>query len=377
MRPFRLACVLLFAAGGCGRLGFDGGSGGPDQPTSNGIVPGTGLRTPAPEVNHTPYVCATKQFGGVVLDGGDLDVDLSVVPTATGATVLWVPVAGGALKGFETDAQLVLQGNAAGTTIRAGTFTASAGAYVDGSLIAAVVSNTRTIVHLVPSGLGSYTQIGNVDGPQVSKTPALHAGADRITPTTSSCTDGLQVTPYDNAWTAQATLYGTPESTLTSLDATTVENVAFTMWSNAQAGCNIEQLTDKANRTSSSDAMPCPNPRLVALGTEVGLVFENPAGAGIVHAPKESLAASGAVLLDPNSSAPRIAYDGSKVWTSFLDARGELTVGYLDGAGMLQATPLGVRPSGHAHELTYTNGGLWVLSVDSTLGFAAQRICAD
>jgi hypothetical protein len=343
---------------GCGRLGFD------DMAAPGG---GSGSQT----TNLVPAVCGAQSYTSIA---AALDSDLSVAPTPTGAAVFVVPTSGGNLRGFTVDNDGNVTSGATLKTIRVGgPFTASAAAYVDNTLIAAVISSSRTLVNIIPADLSTYTEIGNVDGERVGKHALLHATIDRITPT--ACGAGLTVNPFDNLWNPQTSQLSVTTPQSTGIAATPLGNEALVAWSTADQ-CYVERLTTGAMGVGSSQAWSCAAPRLAndMTTTMSKVVFEAPDGVRLGSIADDQLDGA-TTLLAAGATSPRISYDGAQYWISYLDATGTITVGTLQSDGSVLTTQLaGTMPQHDAYELAIINGTPWIYSVDGN-GTAGHALC--
>jgi hypothetical protein len=354
-----MALVALGTAA-CGRLGFDGlGSGSGSGSGSNPVA--THVET---------QVCGVQSWSSVT---ASLDLDISVATTPTGATVFSVPTSSGALAAFNVDGDGNLTSAASGSTIRNdGPYTASAAAYVDGKLIAAVVSGTRVLVNVVDPALGSYTEIANVDGEYVGKQALLDLSTARITPT--SCSAGLTVNPFDSNWTAMSSQLSVTTSQSIGINAIAVGGDVLAAWSTASE-CYVEQIVSSANGTGSMQSYPCNAARLLTDGANAAVVFESTDGVHLASIAGDQLAAASR-LLAPGATAPRALFDGAATWVSYLDSAGDVHVGFFDAAGNVVETNLaGPRPTSTAYELALIGGAPWIVDVDAS-GFAGYKICA-
>jgi hypothetical protein len=145
-------------------------------------------------------------------------------------------------------------------------------------------------------------------------------------------------------------------------------------WSTEKT-CSVSRIA--AQRTSTR-AYPCFNGRVAMSNTARSgfLVYEegDHIMIGTIKVGGESELANTRQLVDIGH-APKIIFDGSRFWVSYLNARNDVVVGYLDGAGSLVGMALeGTQPIGEGYELALVNGGLWLFAVDGA-GAGAQRLC--
>ncbi len=352
----RLAVILILTSG-CGRLGFDGLGAGDPGGNDQVVVP------PHSEARVHPAVCATN-----TLTVNTSDPDIALAGTPTGATVFWVPKAGGDLSGLTLD--LGLQQVVAPRPIRNGTFTAVGANYIDDTLIATAVSSSRALVHIVPQDLASFNEIANVDGSFASEAALIHVAGARLTPT--ACSGGLNINPY-TGWTSDGTVTTVATSQTTGLDSTPFGNEALSMWSTAD-GCHLERHTTKSTGVATHRPNEtCDAPRLASDGTTAIAMYES-SGTMISQMP------FGADQFDTvvpfaSGRSPRMVFDGASYWAGYLDPTGALVVGYFDGAGGFSSITLGdVTPKHDAFELAWIDNKLWDVSMTDT-SMTAHQIC--
>ena len=355
--------VLAVGLMGCGRVGFGEGDPAGDDGSdggniTNGIVDATSL---------APTVCERLPNLGVA---SSANVDLSIATTPVGIAAIWVPVSGGDLMGMGLWTTRV-----AGpvTTVKIGAFTASSAAYIDDKLIAAGVSTSRALIYTVPQPLGLGTEIGNFDGEFVGKTTLAHSGSDRVTAT--SCSSGLTMNAFDSAWNGSAGTLSVTTAQTQNIDLTPIATQSFAVWSTSSS-CHYETITSKTTgSTRQSMSKACLAARLTSRGTEVGMVFEDGSGSGLVIDEAATISVANAIAI-AGASSPRVLWDGTRYWVTYLQAD-HFVIGYVDGTGMLQTTQL---PDAvtypKAYELGMLDGQPWLFTVgsqDKTL--SAARLC--
>ena len=353
--------VLAVGLTGCGRLGFgEGGDDGAGGNLTNGVVDVS---------QRAPSVCERLPSLAVA---SCPEVDLSLATTPNGIAAIWVAVAGGDLMGMDLSKARVA-GQA--TTVKVGSFTASSATYVDGKLIVGGVSTSRALIHTVPQPIGVGTEIGNFDGEFVGKTTLSHSGVDRVSAT--SCASGLTMNSFDNAWNGSANTLTVTTARTQNIDLTPIAAQSFAVWSTATS-CHYETITSKTTGTTrQSMSMACPAARLTSRGTEVGMVFEDGTTTGLVIDDAATVSVANAVRI-AGARSPRVLWDGTRYWVTYLDATDHIVIGYLDDTGMLLTTQLpdaATHPK--AYELGMLDGQPWLFAVgvqDMTL--SAARLCA-
>lgn len=355
--------VLALALSGCGRLGF--GEGSADDGDEGGGNLMTGV---VDETARAPAICERATLATL----GNADVDLAVATTPTGATVVWSELSGTELRGVDVAAGSHTAGEM--TTVSAGVFTATSAAYIDGKLIAAGISGTRTLIHEVPQPLGASNEIGNVDGMYVGKTTLAHSGGDRVVAT--SCSSGLTMSAFDPQWIGSEGTLSVSTNATQNIDMAPMGATAFALWSTASS-CHYEVVTSRTTGTTrQTNSRPCLAARVASNGSDVAVAFEESGRAGLVIDDASTVSVTNA-LYEQGARSPRVLWDGARYWVSYLDATDHIVVGYVDAAGALVRAQLSdAAPNDKAYELGILDGGVWVFGVEPTSGsLNASRLC--
>ncbi len=354
--------ILALGVTGCGRLGF-----GEDDPSSTDEGGGNMTVGVVDATARAPAVC--ERLNNLATVGAN--VDLALATTPTGLSAFWVPTAGGSLSGVDIGtnraASLV-------SIVKVGAFTASSAAYLDGQLVAGGISTSRALVHSVPQPLAGGTEIGNFDGEFVGKTTLTHSNGDRVTAT--SCSSGLTVNAFDNAWNGSPATFTVNTSQSVSIDLTPIGAQSLAVWSTAST-CHYETVTSKTTGTARQTASKaCQLARLTSNGTEVAMVFEEGTKTGLVIDDATTLSAVNAVYAN-GARSPRVLWDGAHYWVSYLDATDHVVIGYVDEYGMTLTTQLPDKaPTDKAYELGMLDGQPWLFAVGQTDSqLTAARLC--
>jgi hypothetical protein len=361
MRPL-LSIVLLCAA--CGdNLLVDSEEG-----------PGVDDATEVEALSFVPDVCSVRSWPTVEVTSRD--VDLSVAPTATGVAVFTVDRGGGPLRGFVINGRGELETAEQGTTIRKDhTFLAASAAYIDERIITAAVTDKGTVaIDMVRPDLEMYVNLDTVPGTTVADLPIAHAREHRLA--TVAGDTGLTAVRFDKAWkTTGAQLVGATETAPLAVAATRYREDTMVAWS-TESTCHLSRI---AAEVSSARDFPCVDGRFaVDANAQTGyLVFDDGAN-NVEIAP--IVIGLGRELRDPQrlaeyARAPKIAFDGTRYWVAYTNARQDVVVGYLGSNGALVSMALeGTQPMPEAYELVVVNGVAWLFTADGA-GVGAQRLC--
>jgi hypothetical protein len=347
--------LVLIVCAACGRLGFDDGT-----TTAPTLPP-----TDPVDTHKTPQVCGSQTWSVAAAS----DDDLSIAVTPTNVAMFSAPASGGNLHGAITDHVGNLTGSG---VVRTGPFTASAAAYVDSTLIAAVVSSSRVLVNIVPETLDNYAEIANVDGQYVSKQALMHASADRISPT--ACSAGLTVNPFTLAWQAATSELASVTDQSIGIAATPIDDEALVVWS-TMTECHVERVMNESTGVPSKQSWKCAAPRLAydATMTLATVLFEETDGVRLASIQNDTLTSS-SLLLVPGAQSPRILNDGARTWVAFLDSTGMLQVGTFGSDGNIVSVATNLHPGHDAFELAIVDGKLWAYAINAGT-YTATNIC--
>jgi hypothetical protein len=364
MRSFIAVSMVLMA--GCG----DNTAGDPAGPQDDhGDLTG-GIDDDGSVARLLPEVCASRAWPEVLAEAKD--TDLAVVPTAHGAAVLAVPRTGGALRGFLVDGRGQVIGNPTGTKIIGGNFTGLSATVADGRVVVGLVDGANVSVNVLRDDLGDFRSLASVTGSFVGDATLMHARGTRITATGGA--NGMYMSSFDSAWAPSGSAL-LARSVPTSMTSTAYGNDAMVAWSTTTE-CHLQRY---ASNIHSEQPFPCANARVASNYDDRSgqLVYE--AGEGIMISDIQVSAHNELATqntLVPRGHAPRITFDGTRYWISYLNVHGDVVVGYLDGKNTLVSMAIeGTRPFNDAYEIAVINGSLWVYALDAETGFNANKIC--
>ncbi|MBA3542205.1 MAG: hypothetical protein H0T79_21500, partial [Deltaproteobacteria bacterium] len=314
-----------------------------------------------------PYSCGNGAFSAV----NDAAMNISLAQTHGSAALLGVPSHGGSLLGYTLQ-----NGKLVGAPTKLRTdeqLTSTASTFVEDYIVSAsATADGSVLVDVISGDLTQRNEVGKVEGTGLSKLPVLHADGAYVLPTTDA--QGLHLNTFDANWSLTSSQLFSSAKPPTGLSGVNMGDEALIAWS-AAGSCNLH-VVGGGTVTSMTQSYACDNPRLAADVTKgiALMVFDSPEGVKIAGVSHGSLGR--AWLLRGDVSSPRIAFDGTHFWMSFIDLRGQVIVGYLDSDTMdLTSTALsGMSPERDGFELSIVDGKPWVFAANAD-GYAAHRIC--
>ena len=317
-----------------------------------------------------PEVCGARRWDTV--HPASKNVDLAVVATKLGATVLTVDRVGGTLDGFTLDGRGLIMGNVQGTKIRSDfPFTSVAAGITDGRLVANLVSTDKRVhVTAISDDLSQQREIGVLDGNVSSDLPITHIRGERASAVGGAA--GMLLTTFNKTWT-QTAIEPFARDVPTSMTGAAFGEDTMVAWSTAST-CTLQRV---ASNITSTQPAPCENPRLAAsyAARNAEMMWEQGEHVLLtdIDLNQTNELASEHVLA--KGSSPRIVFDGQRYWGSYLDTHGNVVVGYLNDKASLSSIALtDVTPQHDAYDLVVLENGVWVFAVDGA-GFTAQKLC--
>lgn len=320
-----------------------------------------------------PEVCGARAWPDVLVQ--DKDTDLAVIPIAdgvAGAAVLSVPRTGGHLHGFLVDGRGLIMGDPGGAKIITGNFTGLSATQVDGRMVVGLTDGTNVSVNVLRDDLGDYRELVSMPGSFVGDATVMHARNLRVATTGGPA--GVVMSTFDGMWAPMGDEI-IARSVPTSMTSAMYGNDAMVAWSTADQ-CHLQRV---ASNIHSEQAFPCRNARLAtSFADRAGeLVYELEDGIYLsnIRASSHNEIANQKLLV-PNGHSPRIVFDGSRYWVSYVNLHGDIVVGYLDEDDTLNSMAIeGTRPLNGAYDLSVINGAVWVHAIDVHEGFNAHRLC--
>jgi hypothetical protein len=363
----RLCGLVLVVAAACGD-----NLAGPSKELA-GPSPGRGDSYGTVPARYAPEVCGAHQLTPTI--GADPASVLAVAPQVGGAAVVAVPTAGGTLAGFTVDAAMDLA-TVGGKLPLDDTFTAASIASIRGRPVAAGLDAMHAVakIALVGADLSSAVEIAKLPATSIAQPMMVLTQGERVVPYATA--GGVAMAHFNGAWQMDGTVMLATTEPARDVTASAYGDIALVAWTTPTA-CYVSNVSGFAPGYLSTVSVPC-NKARIAGDTEAGyavLVFEAPDGVRIADAMHMAVV-DRSVVLRADAREPRALYDGQRFWVSYLDARGDVAVGFLDRFDHLISTELaGIRPQARAYDLVLIDGAPWVVAVDADNGFTAHELC--
>lgn len=337
-----------------------------------GGVDGTAPGPVALPTQFAPQVCGELSWTTSTVNTA---LDVAVVPRAAGAQVLAVPLAGGAMTAYSLDKAMNLQTISSQLAIN-DAFTQVSASVVNGQLTATARDATSIRVNLLASDLSSAQQVAKLLPGYVSK-PAFQS-SDGVSFVPVADDQGLRLERFNGAWQVSTMRVATTDPA-TGVTAAPMDYSTVAAWA-TKSSCYMMTMFTASPGPLATMPEACTSPHLaIDSTTQVGqLVYESVDGIRI-EMTKHTSFANASQLLRPEGTSPRILWDGHRFWISYLDQRGDIVVGYLDGGDTghyVSAAIIGAKPVASAYELVLIGGQVWAVSFDAA-GYSAHRMCIE
>jgi hypothetical protein len=360
----RLFCTLILVGSGCAFDAVEGPS--PDDVTENDDDV-----TPEPVAPLIADLCDQRSWE---IQPDTKQLDISVVATAAGATVFTVPKEGGAVRGFRVDHRGDLVDREIATVRDDQSYTSVNASIAAGRVVVASTAGERVTMDIVRDDLGAQFRLGELEGSLVSDAPMLTSRATQFALVGGAA--GVTANGFVGSdWATTGEPIQLTKSPVVSMTGAARGRDAFLAWSGADRTCHWAQMSSGRHSYRDfgcDDVRMAINPEAVRehsmlVYAEDGSVYRTNLESDLTI--KQTIAAHG--------TSPRVVFDGTYYWTSYLNIHGDVVVGFVDDNGTLHSRALeGTRPDhAEAYDLAVFGGGVWIVGVDGN-GFGAQRICA-
>lgn len=344
---------------------------GTNAPPGGGDGAPASLGTATPRM--MPSVCSASSWNGALIPG--LDADLAIAGDATHVAVVAAPRSGGTAVGFTLDRRMSVVTSstklALGVPLSSIALAQLGEPYVTAGVDASSGSPYVFVDALRPD-LSQPVELAKIAGGIVAKPALLPVGTLSILPVGGD--QGVTLAGFSGVQPVGKTQIATAEP-VTGLTAAPDAGDALVAWSTAST-CGLARLAGLTPGPVKQVASPCATPRLAAdpaSGTEA-LVYTAGDAVLLRYFAGDQLARP-PELLRSQARAPRIAFDGTRYWVTYLDVHGDVIAGYVDNGGRLITTALaGTQPRAEAYELVMLFGAPWVVALDAN-GYSAQELC--
>jgi hypothetical protein len=333
---------------------------------------GGALQTPTREV---PQVCAELQWTSTGV--ATTDVHLSISARQGDFAILGVPTAGGELDGFRIDAASKADSTITTVPIGTGGFTSVGLSRVDGRLVTAAGDGNAVHVALLDDDLSNPVEVAKLPGTAAMSQAMLLADGTRMVPIAGDT--GVTLVSFDSSWQPVSSIPLATTSAPTSYAAAQLGGAMLVGWSTIDSCYLATVYTGNAFGPNdvTSLSQPCASPRIATTlidGTD-SFVFEAPDGVRLMHVSQLKKGGS-SQLLRANATSPRVLFDGTHTWVSYLDERGEIVVGFLTNEAdpIISTAVSGIQPQHDGYDLAMFDGTPWVFALDGN-GYTAHRLC--
>ena len=245
---------------------------------------------------------------------------------------------------------------------------------IDGRLVATAADIGAVRLSLLDDRLGNPREIAKLPLGFIADPAVFMADGARFVPIANDT--GLVLHQFDAAWQPiSSQQVATTSEPATGMTATQFGQTTLAVWS-TQNTCNLMMLSTLSPNLGSQIAVPCAAPRIAAEAANgtATLVFEGGNAVRLMHISHTQMG-GGSAMVRPGATSPRVVFDGQRYWVSYLDVRGDVIVGFVDGDGQVVSMSLaGPQPQHGAYELAMVDNAPWVFSLDAT-GYTAHRMC--
>ncbi len=339
--------------------------------------PGMGMDDEMGELGDpvTPLIAAVcdQRTWDIAADAKQLD--LAVVQTAAGATVFGVPKDGGAVRGFRVDQRGDLFDRDMVAIREDRNYTGVSASTAAGRLVLASVVGDKVAIDIVRDDLGARFALGDFSGSLVTDAPMATSRENQVALVGGP--NGLTANAFTGAaWEASAPIDLT-KAPIVSMTAAAYLDDVMVAWSTDAKECHLQRF---ASRKESARAFACNSARLAVnparktgmlVYVDDGNVYRTDIRVGAESELTNRLQVAAV------ASSPRVAFDGTRYWISYIDGHGDVIVGFVDDTGRLNSRALqGTRPDVDSYDLSVFGDGVWVVGVNDQTAFGAQRICA-
>lgn len=365
----RFCASVLLLLGACG----DNVVVDPESLPGDGTQPGENGSVVA---RYEPQVCGVVSWDPSVAINPAQDVSVAARPGG-GATLLGAPLSGGALTGFVTNERMDMQGDSI-TKVAASNaaFDKVTVAYMQDRPVTTAVADGAVYVHMLDENLGSPQYIAKLPGTATAEGTFFKAQGNIVMPVATSTGLWMHRFVDDSLEPSDSKLFAASKPVVSLTTAQFGTNM-MTAWT-TETECHLMVNTTFEPGVHTMVNRPCPSPRL-SLNESTGdavLLFDSAEGIRLmpIHI---TMFGGDAKVIRSDASSPRTLFDGQRFWVSYLDARGDVVVGFLDKDLHPRTLSLGApKPERAAYEFVMIDGRPTIFSVEDT-GYTAYSMCVD
>jgi hypothetical protein len=320
---------------------------------------------------YVPHVCGVNSWTPTIADPA---MNMSVVQRPTGgATLVTAPRVGGEIYGFNLDPRMDMIGS--GQKVLDGTFDNVSVSYVNGRPVTTSVADGAVHVNLLDENLEYPQFITKIPGSYVGE-PAFYKAQGNIVMPVADDT-GLWMYRFDDGLEPIDAKHFKTTAPARSIAVSQLGTAMMTSWS-TDTSCYLHvNTTYEAGVTAMVDA-PCTDPKIAVNQTNGDgvMLFDSNEGIRLMTL-HTTMMGGDARLIRTDASSPRAVFDGTNFWVSYLDARGDIIVGFLDENHNPVTMSLGAaKPDRLGYELVNVEGSPWIFSIDAD-GYSAYRMCVE
>jgi hypothetical protein len=244
---------------------------------------------------------------------------------------------------------------------------------VNDRLVLGSVTDDKVALDIVRDDLGARHDLGDVSGTFV--TPIVSSRETQLA--LAGDANGMTANQFSGSlWQPSGTQQITKAS-IVSATAMSYHDDALAIYSTSDHECHLDHI---ATGRTSVMRDGCDNAQIaVDVSNGNGFIIYEQGGSVMqtklkINATDNSEFQTTTVLAE-GASQPRVAFDGHFFWTSYLDVRGNIVVGVMDGKYVLTSRILDGFQPGTAYDLEVFSGGVWIAGVHES-AFLAERFCA-
>jgi hypothetical protein len=358
----RFSCLVVVLVAACADNPVDV----PDQ-GDDGITVPDGVDTVfVPRL--MPTVCGVAEWPDKIVNP---KVDLSVATRDHNAAIVSMPLEGGDARGILVNSRMAIVNDQSIAT----SYDQVGISYAANRFVATTRHDGSIGVWMMADDLTSSDLLMTVQGTVTAKQTFVPIADGLLMPVGDEY--GVTIQRLADSYEPRASYRLPKTGAVLGLTAASSSNTALLAWTTSDH-CFMSQLDGYNITTTEAKADACANPRIALDSRSLDgvLVFDSPEGVRLSLTQGTDMI--GRDLVSGNATSPRVLFDGSNFWVSFIDDRGQVIVGIVDMTTRHVRTIAvdGPRPYGSSYELAMLEGSPWVFTLDDT-GYAGHRLCVQ